>query len=640
MKYLAVSWILFFCGLTSFAQQQYFLFLQTDKNQPFYVRIGNQVVSSMGDGYALIGKITDSARAVIIGFPRNAIPEQQFFLPSLHRDAGYVMKQSPDKTWTLVDLQSETIIRSSTAAEEKKNNEVSGEKRDDAFSRLLAAAVNDSAVLYNAAQAPVVTAPSVAVKTDTVSRNPSAQILADSVGAVAKNKEVSEAKKNLPADAPVSTLPHNTSPPVAKTSTPPQDNSTIAGSAVPKKSPKQQPVHTRATATRPKNRVPVTMPVSTVKGTITMLPEKQPDPRKEKKDTIIMMTGVSRRALSQTGSEPPYKGRHNGSPENSDSLQGITRQIARPPVDNSNSAFNNPAKTATREVPVTAGSEKTLPPPSPSGGRSDSAALLTGSPAAITADTLSLASVKTTRPLLIKAAELLTDTSYIAVFIDESAGNYDTIRISIPFSGEAYHAPESRPAADQKSTVPKEKITAAPVPAAADSSTLAGTSERPLKDNLMTAMLTTIQPAAVARDSTRDSIGVQPAPGRSSSATTKQDSLKTSPAQADTAARVVMVNSDCHAIATENDIDKLRIKMLMVGSDEERIAVAKKLFKQKCLLAAQVRALSELYRNDEGRYKWFDAAYPYVSDTGEFPELGKLLNDEYYRNRFKAMLRN
>ena len=637
MKYLAVSWILFFCGLTTFAQQQYFLYLQTDNNQPFYVRIGNQVVSSTGDGYALIGKITDSARAVIIGFPRNAISEQQFALPALHRDAGYVMEQSPDKTWTLVNLQSQAVIRSSSPAEEKKNNEVSGEKREDAFSRLLAAAVNDSAVLYNATQAPVVTEPLVAVKTDTVSRKPSAQILADSVGAVAKNKEVAEAKKNLPAYVPASTPPHKTSPPVANTSTPLQDTSATAGTAIPKKSPKPEPVHPRSSAGRPKNRLPVTMPVSTVKGTITMLPEKQPDPRKEKKDTIIMMTDVSRRTLSHPHRETPYKGQQTGSAENSDSLQGITRQITRPPVDNSNSALNKPA---TREIPLTAGSDKTLPPPSPSAGRPDSAELLPGTPAAITADTLSLASVKTTRPMLIKAAELLTDTSYIAVFIDESAGSYDTIRISIPFSGKAYHAPESRPAVDQKSTVPKEKTPPAAVPAAADSSTLVGTSERPLKDNLMTTMLTTIQPAPAARDSTRDSIAVQPAPGRASSATTKQDSLKRAPAQEDTAARVVMVNSDCHAIATENDIDKLRIKMLMVGSDEERIAVAKKLFKQKCLLVAQVRALSELYRNDEGRYKWFDAAYPYVSDTGEFPELGKLLNDEYYRNRFKAMLRN
>ncbi|MEO5593614.1 MAG: DUF4476 domain-containing protein, partial [Chitinophagaceae bacterium] len=102
----------------------------------------------------------------------------------------------------------------------------------------------------------------------------------------------------------------------------------------------------------------------------------------------------------------------------------------------------------------------------------------------------------------------------------------------------------------------------------------------------------------------------------------------------------LFLNSDCKEIAWDGDIDKLRIKMLLVITDEEKIGLAKKVFKQKCFLARQAKALSELFKTDEGKYKWLDAVYPYVSDSGNFYKLGELIKDEYYLNRFKAMLRN
>ena len=80
--------------------------------------------------------------------------------------------------------------------------------------------------------------------------------------------------------------------------------------------------------------------------------------------------------------------------------------------------------------------------------------------------------------------------------------------------------------------------------------------------------------------------------------------------------------------------------MLLVASDDDRIVLAKKVFKQKCFSVKQVRALSELFKTDEGKYKWFDAIYPFVSDSGNFSTLGELIKNDYYLNRFKAMLRN
>ena len=74
-------------------------------------------------------------------------------------------------------------------------------------------------------------------------------------------------------------------------------------------------------------------------------------------------------------------------------------------------------------------------------------------------------------------------------------------------------------------------------------------------------------------------------------------------------------------------------------SDENMITEARKYFKTKCFSAQQVRNLSLLFLNDEGKYRFFDMAYPYVTDPANFSALETELKDPYYINRFRAMLR-
>ena len=102
----------------------------------------------------------------------------------------------------------------------------------------------------------------------------------------------------------------------------------------------------------------------------------------------------------------------------------------------------------------------------------------------------------------------------------------------------------------------------------------------------------------------------------------------------------LMINSDCKAIATEDDFYKIRKKMASENSEEAMIAAAKKMFRQKCYSTEQVKNLGLLFLNDSGKYNFFDVAYPYISDTRNFPALQSQLSDPYYLTRFKAMIRN
>ena len=101
-----------------------------------------------------------------------------------------------------------------------------------------------------------------------------------------------------------------------------------------------------------------------------------------------------------------------------------------------------------------------------------------------------------------------------------------------------------------------------------------------------------------------------------------------------------MINSDCKNFATEDDFMKLRKKMVGEESDDEMIAVGKKLFKTKCFTVEQIKNLSVLFLKDAGKYAFFDMTYPFVSDSHNFISLQSQLSETYYITRFQVMIRN
>jgi hypothetical protein len=97
-------------------------------------------------------------------------------------------------------------------------------------------------------------------------------------------------------------------------------------------------------------------------------------------------------------------------------------------------------------------------------------------------------------------------------------------------------------------------------------------------------------------------------------------------------------NSDCKVFADNEDFLKLRKKMASENSDDNMIKVAKKAFHSKCFSTEQVKNLSFLFLTNEGKYRFFDGAYAFVSDSNQYIILQSQLTDSYYINRFRAMI--
>lgn len=96
----------------------------------------------------------------------------------------------------------------------------------------------------------------------------------------------------------------------------------------------------------------------------------------------------------------------------------------------------------------------------------------------------------------------------------------------------------------------------------------------------------------------------------------------------------------CAAVANDNDFLKLRKIMAAADNDTGMMNEAGAYFKTICFTVEQIKNLSTLFLTDEGKYRFFDLAYSYVSDEENYKTLGQQIHDAYYLNRFNAMLRN
>lgn len=126
------------------AQDPRFIYIQTDNKQPFYVKLDKQYISSSATGYIIIPKLTAGNYQLTIGFPKTALPELQATIQVKEANAGYLLKRSGDKDWTMVNLQTMEPVAVQKQAQASKEQAVV--IAGDEFSRILAEVVNDPSI--------------------------------------------------------------------------------------------------------------------------------------------------------------------------------------------------------------------------------------------------------------------------------------------------------------------------------------------------------------------------------------------------------------------------------------------------------------------------------------------------------------
>jgi hypothetical protein len=123
------------------------ILIDAENKLPFTVRIGDQLFASSGHGHLVIAHLKDSNYRLGIRFPKKVLAEQVFPVIVKQKDLGFQL-QGSDSSWTLYNWQAKIAIRPVKDRDSSRILEM-GTKREDGFSKLMAAVVDDTAVNYN-----------------------------------------------------------------------------------------------------------------------------------------------------------------------------------------------------------------------------------------------------------------------------------------------------------------------------------------------------------------------------------------------------------------------------------------------------------------------------------------------------------
>jgi len=110
-KYLLSFLLLASLSFKASAQQNFFIYIESEVREPFYVLINGKInYSSSINGFLTIPQMQNGVYDAEIGFVRGKYPEQHFIISIKSQDLGYVLRKTKDNTFGLLNLQTfETI---------------------------------------------------------------------------------------------------------------------------------------------------------------------------------------------------------------------------------------------------------------------------------------------------------------------------------------------------------------------------------------------------------------------------------------------------------------------------------------------------------------------------------------------------
>lgn len=110
-KQFIIAAILLAHSMLTQAQQNHFIYIQSEDKQPFYVVLNGKQYNSTITGYGIIPKLTQGQYNVEVNSIKNRTVTRVNFACSINeRDMGYLLKSIEGKGFTLIDLQTQQSI--------------------------------------------------------------------------------------------------------------------------------------------------------------------------------------------------------------------------------------------------------------------------------------------------------------------------------------------------------------------------------------------------------------------------------------------------------------------------------------------------------------------------------------------------
>ena len=157
-------------------QSKYFVYLQTEPAQPFYIKINGQQISANASGYLILPQLKDGDYKLTVGFPDSKTTEQRFDFKIDSKDKGYLIKDYGNDGWGLFDLQTMAVQKALKGNEEvvtakatptvpkvEPKKEATPAEGVSDFTKVLSQAANDPSLLEKPKPQPVEEKPVVVV---------------------------------------------------------------------------------------------------------------------------------------------------------------------------------------------------------------------------------------------------------------------------------------------------------------------------------------------------------------------------------------------------------------------------------------------------------------------------------------------
>lgn len=126
------------------AQNFRFIYIQTENQKPFYVKMGDHGISSSASGYMIIPRLTAETYKITVGLPQSSFPEFSFTVNLKETGTGYLIKKDADRGWYIADLYTMEPVEIEVQLSSLKGREAV--KLNYEFARILSEVVNDSTI--------------------------------------------------------------------------------------------------------------------------------------------------------------------------------------------------------------------------------------------------------------------------------------------------------------------------------------------------------------------------------------------------------------------------------------------------------------------------------------------------------------
>ncbi|MCF6408124.1 hypothetical protein L3C95_34870 [Chitinophaga filiformis] len=579
---------LFFLGMTirMLAQeQQYFVYIQSERSQPFYVRYDGKLIPSSDRGYLILSKMPAGTASLRIGFAKSDAPERQYQVRITGpADQGYLLKQDGDRGYALFNLQTFAVIR---PGEEKKKEAVAAA---EAPATEVAPAQETAPAPEVAANVPETAPATASADTALVPASPVPAPPAPVSEDEQKRAMMASLKKDLdstfPAKSGVAVGPGTR--PVKQSNKFSQALDKVVSDDRPDDIVLEEPQ-------APAVAAPAAETTAVAPAGETTAPKKQRRRRREReplteeeKQLASAILAEENKATEQTPKDQP--------------IAEVT-PAAVPPV-------TEPAPPATQPVAETAS-------PSTEPVASDTQPVKEETPAV----------TKKEKKQRKKKAD---DPAFID-FVDtggHQAPPAGSVAAPAPATGDASVETavpaEETPAGNKKKKRSKlaEKI-----------DTIDAT-ERP--NNVVN------DPTGYeVTDLSIDHAGKKDKKKKKDTAGEGVDvaaPVVTEAAPAAKSSSLKMINSDCGKVMDDETFRKMLRKFVAGKDDDGMLDAFRKQTKGYCLESSQIKTLVQLMGTDESRYRLLDLAYPKAYHSDEYAGMESLLSDSYYKGRFRAML--